>query len=611
MSTKRKIILTISYLFTTLTAISLIHMELGSVFVNIGITVLMAICVIKWGLRGSVISTALYFFIVAVEIRYMGNSPDEIVASPHLIMEIIMIFTFVSMVGYSVDETKRNSKLLSEKLSELEETKGILQIKDIALGSSVSSIAFTDTNGEIIYVNKAFLKLRGYDTTDEVLGKPLFDFYDKNDEDRIGSEIINHEEWHGEVRCKTKYGKSIDILLTTNQITDDNDNFYGIMASAIDDRKRKKLIKDLIEAKEEAESANKAKSVFLANISHEIRTPMNGIIGMIDLLYSTDLAEDQIGWVRIAKSSARTLLQILSDILDVTKIEAGLVEFKKDIFSPYEVIDEAVKPFIIMVEEKGLIFENIINLEKSDKVVGDTLRVSQIIHNILSNAVKFTDKGRVTILSEIVEETEKKIIIKITFIDTGKGIPPDKLDELFENFSQLDTTSNKKYIGTGLGLSITKKLVEQMGGTITMDSVRDKGSRVTVVLPFSKENTERKILVAEDDNANQEYIIELLRRRAYDVTLVENGIDALKEFEEGDYNLILMDIRMPGMDGYYTARKIREKEKATGGHIPIIAVTAYALIGDKEKSLNAGMDGYISKPIDAEELYSTIRNFIG
>jgi len=611
MITKRKIILTISYILTTISAVTLIHIEIGSIFVNVGVAILMAICVMKWGLKGGLISSVLYFVLLGVYIKLTIQGPYEIIYSPGLIIETTMIFIFVSMVGYSVDESKRKSKLLSEKVRELEEAKDLLKVKDIALDSSVSSIAFTNTNGEIIYVNKAFLSLRGYDTTDDMLGRSLIEFYSIDEVERVANETISHDEWHGETKCRTKDGRSVDILLTTNKITDENGNFYGIMSSAIDDTKRKRLIEDLTKAKEEAESANKAKSIFLANISHEIRTPMNGIIGMIDLLYSTDLAEDQIGWVRIAKSSAHTLLQILSDILDVTKIESGMVDFKKEIFSPYRVIDEAVTPFSIMAEEKGLRIENVINLEKSDKVVGDTLRVSQIIHNILSNAVKFTDKGRITILSEIVEDTEKKIIVKMTFIDTGKGIPPEKLGELFENFSQLDTNATRKYIGTGLGLSITKKLVEQMGGTITMDSIKDKGSTVTVILPFSKENTERKILVAEDDNANQEYIMELLRRRAYEVTLVENGIDALKEFEKGDYNLILMDIRMPGMDGYYTTRKIREKEVDTGGHIPIIAVTAYALVGDKEKSINSGMDGYVSKPIDPEELYSTIKHFIG
>ncbi len=614
MSKKHKILLVIGYLLITLSSVYLIHMEFGSIFINIGIAVAMAMCVTKWGVKGGILATLLYFLLIDIQIKFLDSGKDvprTIIFSSELLIEICVIFIFLSMIGYYIDENKRKSKLLSEKIDELEETKSILKIKDLALDTSVNSVAFTNVNGEVIYVNKAFLKLRGYDISEEVVGRSLFEFYDKEDGERVSNEAISNKEWQGETKCRKKDGTLIDVILTTNRIADENGNFYGIMSSAIDDTKRKRLIEDLVKAKEEAESADRAKSVFLANISHEIRTPMNGIIGMIELLYSSDLSEDQVEWLRIAKTSARTLLQTLNDILDVTKIEAGKVDIKREVFSPFKIIQEAVSPFSIISEEKGVAVKNEMHLEKTDEVIGDPVRITQIINNILSNSVKFTDKGEISILSEKIEETQKSIKIKITISDTGEGIPQDKLGELFQNFTQIHTSTNKQYIGTGLGLPITKKLVEYMKGTITIDSVKDKGSTVIVILPFAKKNTGSKILVAEDDHANQEYIMELLKRKGYEAHLVENGADALKEFKNGNYSLILMDIRMPGMDGYYTTKMIRDSEKVIGGHVPIIAVTAYALIGDKEKSLNSGMDGYISKPIDAEELYSTIKHFIG
>jgi len=387
---------------------------------------------------------------------------------------------------------------------------------------------------------------------------------------------------------------------------------------------RKKAEEALHQAKEAAEIANRTKSQFLANMSHELRTPMTGVLGMLDLALIGNLEEEPREFIEAAHASARSLVRILNDILDVTKIEAGKFSIISKPFLIEKCLENACNIFFPVARNKGLDFNCTVADNVPKTLVGDQARLIQVLTNLASNAVKFTEKGKVELRVVAGDSAPGGARREVTFTvsDTGIGIPDDKKDLIFRIFSQVDETHSRSYGGAGLGLAISKEIVERMGGKIGFTSEEGKGSVFSCIIPFGEAETEcdaifgsRKtttavevprpemttkpcLLVAEDDPTIIQVLGTMLRMAKYEVAFAENGQKVVEMWENGNYDLILMDVQMPRMNGFEATGAIREKEKTRGGHIPIVAMTAHALKEDEKRCLDAGMDAYISKPID-------------
>ena len=377
------------------------------------------------------------------------------------------------------------------------------------------------------------------------------------------------------------------------------------------------------------ENVSRAKTEFIANVSHEMRTPLHGVMGIAGLLQKTDLSPKQKEHVDSIIISADSLLEIINDILDLSKIEANMVELQERDFDLNQLVKDILPVFMVKAEEKGLKLYSTIRQEAVQCFRGDPLKINRVISNLLSNAVKFTEKGEVELMVSAAKRGHDKAVVEITVKDSGIGIPPDKLDFIFENFTQVDRSTTRKYGGTGLGLSITKKLVELMQGTITVDSTPGMGSTFKCILSlglaeadnessasgtgespqsYKEELASLRVLAAEDNIIGRKYVKALLKYLKCDVTLASNGLEVLEMLKTGTYDCILMDKNMPELDGIETTRIIRKNEEGTGKHIPIIALTASAIFGDKEKLLSEGMDYYLSKPIMEMELVNMLKS---
>ncbi|MCX6290738.1 MAG: ATP-binding protein [Bacteroidetes bacterium] len=399
---------------------------------------------------------------------------------------------------------------------------------------------------------------------------------------------------------------------------------FSILIIFRDINRRVLVEKQLRFAQQKAEQSAIMKEQFMANMSHEIRTPMNAIIGFANLLSKTKLDEKQTRQLKAIQTSGENLLNIINDILDFSKIEAGMVSIEKIPFSPAALLHSVNTMFAPKAKDKKIQFDFYTPTELPQAVIGDPARLTQILLNLINNAIKFTSEGSISVKTELVSEENDNVTIQFTVKDTGIGIPKEKLDEIFERFTQANTDTSRKYGGSGLGLSITKKLIELQGGTIHVQSAEGVGSSFSFSIQYKKTaasirperiqptqpklKTKLKILVAEDNILNQHLAESLLTQWGFEFDIVENGKIAIEKLKQKEFDLMLMDIQMPEMNGYDAAHHIRKNLQL---NLPIIAMTAHVLPGEKDKCLSYGMTDYISKPIRESELFDLISKYIG
>jgi signal transduction histidine kinase/CheY-like chemotaxis protein len=389
--------------------------------------------------------------------------------------------------------------------------------------------------------------------------------------------------------------------------------------------RQQKMIAELNESERKIKEASSLKEQFLANMSHEIRTPMNAIIGFTNVLKRTNLEPDQRRYVQNIHSAGENLLALINDILDLSKIEAGMIQIEDTNFSLRSLVGSIAAMFDEKIKEKNLYLTTEIKEQVPDILTGDAVRLTQILVNLLSNAIKFTEKGGVKLIVDVRKLEKEKVKLRICIIDSGIGIAQDKQAAIFERFQQAEAETTRRFGGTGLGLSIVKQLVELQGGNLTMKSEPGKGSEFIIDIEYKLPDEEKmlsdalaaaeinttslndiKVLIAEDNPMNQQLIKHLMKNWAINHTVVNNGVEAIEALKNENFTIVLMDIQMPEMDGYTATGVIRNELKL---QIPIIAMTAHAMTGEKEKCIQLGMNDYVSKPLKETILYNIIAQY--
>ncbi len=491
-------------------------------------------------------------------------------------------------------------------------------------------LALTDKSGKITYVNEKFCEISGYSEA-ELIGQDhrLLNSgrMGKNFFRSMWKAISSGTTWHGEICNLSKKGTYYWVDTTIIPFVGSSGKIEKYIAVRRDITAEKVQQLELAAAYDRAEKATSTKSDFLYTMSHEIRTPLNGIIGMTGLLEETQLDAEQRDCVDTICASGKALLTIINDILDFSKIEAGKMEIEGTEFDFSTYLHELLKPFQYSVQKKKISL-SVDCTPYHYAVLGDDGKIGQVVNNLVSNAIKFTEKGSVAV-SAVLKGDRGRTQICITVCDTGTGIPDEAKARMFQAFSQAEKTTSRKFGGTGLGLFISKRLVEMMGGEITFDSEFGKGAAFKVTLslqtggrlerhsesqkfrpsPTPTPSFEGRVLVAEDNSTNQLVISRVLDKWGCKYHLVANGNEVIDSLRYAHYDLILMDCQMPEMDGYTATRIIRQKASAER-NIPIVALTANAVSGDETKCREAGMDGYLSKPVDRQELEVVLKRYL-
>ncbi|MFV5697939.1 response regulator [Flavobacterium sp. ZT3R17] len=428
--------------------------------------------------------------------------------------------------------------------------------------------------------------------------------------------------------CKNGTIKYINEFIKC--LNDEHNEPFKILGTIQDISDQKRIEKELIKAKDIAEQSVRVKEQFLTNMSHEIRTPMNGIIGFARILESTNLDDDQKQSVEAIQRASKNLMTIINDILDFSKIDANKMTFEDVNFSLSKTINAVIELLSPISNEKKIKLLCEIDPQINDFLIGDPTKLSQILINLVGNALKFTEKGYVELIVSQEEESESESFLRFTVVDTGIGIPKDKIDSIFDSFNQASNETTRKFGGTGLGLTITRKLIELQGGTISVTSEVAKGSEFSFVLQYKKVQKEIvepinvkkeplsfdflkgiKILLVEDNELNQLLAIKVFKKWEKEIDIANNGKIAIDKIEQNDYDIILMDIQMPEMDGIELTKYIRTN-MGSKSDIPIIALTAHATLGEEKRSLDNGMNDYLSKPFDfnilLEKLHKNLMN---
>jgi PAS domain S-box-containing protein len=533
------------------------------------------------------------------------------------------------IIGYLLIGTDNTAR----KLVEEEQKKSDQRLRDqqfytrSLIESNIDAIMTTDPSGIITDVNKQMEALTGC-TRDELIGAPFKGYFTDPERAEAAIKRVLSEKsvTDYELTARARDGKQTVVSYNATTFYDRNRTLQGVFAAARDVTERKRVEAELQQAKAAAESASRTKSDFLASMSHEIRTPMNAIMGIADLLAKTSLTSEQDKYVQIFRRAGDNLLNLINDILDLSKVEASQLELERTGFSLSDHLEKVMEMVAPRAHEKGLSMVYEIAPNAPNDLVGDPTRLRQVLLNLLGNAVKFTQSGEVTLRVALDANPSVPTALRFTVSDTGIGIPRAKLGQVFERFTQADSSTTRRFGGSGLGLTISKRLVELMGGRIWAESEVGKGSVFAFAVPFEiwapisrpitvpvgtgPETALRalRILLAEDSPDNCIITMAYLEDTPYQVEIAGTGAIACEKFTAGDYDLVLMDRQMPVMDGLTATRAIRAWEQANGRPpTPIIALTASALKGDREMCLAAGCTAFLTKPIKQEVLLQAIR----
>ncbi len=572
----------------------------------------------------------LLFFTLEAMLAYGGftialASTAALFANAPLSSRIFLMLGVVTVQAVLAISAYRRVIAQRALLGELEESER--RFRALAMGAPVG-IFRCDANGSCTFANQEWLRLAGQ-TAEEALGMGWVRAVHADDRERLNKRwrqaALLGTEFEAEFRFLHSDGAVRWVYSRAAVVASDPNVTRERVGMTIDITARRQAEESLKRAKELAEAATRAKSDFLAKMSHEIRTPMNGVLGMLELALETSLLPDQKDYVDTARASAANLLGIINDILDVSRIEARKLEIDAIPFSLRQLLDSALKPLIPLARGKGLSFEVDVGLHVVDGVVGDALRLQQVLVNLVGNAIKFTKSGgiRVTVSQSYADDERVKVVFGVR--DTGIGIPAHRLPSIFEPFTQVERVGTMS--GTGLGLTISAQLVALMGGEIRVKSTVGTGSVFHVELGFPRANLDAeslasstvkstgryqsapsrlRVLVAEDNAVNARVVRHFLEKVGSQVTVAEDGSIALEQALSGDYHLILLDVQMPHLTGIEVCQRVREHERVHGGHRPIVMLTAQAMKGDREACLAAGADDYVTKPVTRRTLFSAI-----
>jgi PAS domain S-box-containing protein len=588
----------------------------------------------KWNDRGQVQLAGLAAGRHRVEfeaIDYLGTRSAGVkavevsIAAPPYTEPAFLIPTALSVVvamvaiGMFVQRTFTHNRQLAEKE---ESFRALIEYSSVG-------ITLRDRNQRVFYVSPAVRIILGYEP-EELLGDFRGDLVHPDDlpavQARMGTLMENPgQTQRARIRLKHKNGEYRWVESITRNLFEDP-SVRAIVTNLRDVTDSTNAEIAAAEAREKAERANQAKSEFLAMISHEIRTPMNGITGMCQLLLESRLNREQQDYANTIAQSAQSLLALINDVLDISRIEAGKLSIERAPLDLAALLEEVAQLMRVRAGEKGIRLEVTYPGDAPRAFYGDELRIRQILYNLTGNAVKFTHEGKIVLMARIEYQSGSRYAVKVAVKDTGIGIAPEKLQSVFKKFTQADISTTRRYGGSGLGLSISRSLAELMGGSIEAESMPGEGSTFTLTMNMDaapETSLQRRespadalqplpepleVLLVEDNKINQKLALRLLERLGCTVWLAENGVEALEALDRRPVDLILMDCQMPEMDGFEATRKIREREREHR-HVPIIAITANAMESDFEKCLASGMDSYLTKPIDFAKLREALETW--
>ena len=520
-------------------------------------------------------------------------------------------------IAYSIEITEQKRAEENIHLSEK-------KYRDL-FNYSQAWICTHDLTGTLLSVNPAACLALDY-TAGEMIGKKLSDFLPEEDKSLFDANylqaFLKEGKSEGVFRLLSKPGQVIYLLYQNYKMDVPGVEPY-VIGFAQDISARIQAERELKKAKKITEDGARAKEVFLANMSHEIRTPMNGVLGIAGLLAKTNLDEQQRNYLRLIQESANNLLLLVNDVLDLEKIILGKLQFEHMVFSLTDRIDLCLQSFLYKAEEKGIGLVHDNQLGGDIVVLGDPYRLSQVMNNLISNAIKFTEEGAVTVETRLLEKNDTEARIAFVIKDTGIGISESQLGLIFEPFMQAHVAISRTHGGTGLGLSICRELISMMGGELKVQSEAGRGSSFSFELPFAISSSKlnqsvlahdlnyqslgsRYVLVAEDVELNQYLVKHIMESWGFIVDVVNNGREAVEMVQKNSYDVVLMDIQMPEMDGMEATRNIRQLKDAIKASVPVIALTANALKGDSEKYIAAGMNDFLPKPFNEQKLFLII-----
>ncbi|TGN10415.1 ATP-binding protein [Leptospira ilyithenensis] len=538
---------------------------------------------------------------------------------------LVGFLTISALIVWMILLIIRNAKVESEKN---EINSRFLEIDDLYQNSPVGFHSL-DSEGNFLKMNDTALRWLGY-TREEVIGKKsVFDFLAKGSEEIFKKEFLAFKErgYVDEVKIQflKRNGEIMDIILSATAIKDASGKMLLSRSTFIDNTKSSEYERELVKAKKKAEEANLAKSEFLSSMSHELRTPLNAVIGLTILLLEENPKAEQIENLNNLKFSSETLLSLINDILDFSKIEERRISLESIVFRIDSLLGSVFKSFDQKAKEKLLKLVTHVDANFPSTVKADPTRLLQILNNLLSNAIKFTREGEISVNAKLVSQTDTSYMIQLQIQDTGIGIPEEKLQLIFDKFMQVSGDTTRRFGGSGLGLAISKGLLDLMGGTIEVKSIFGVGTTFTVTLPVERTletidtdvNLEHidyttlrgsRILIADDILINREIVARFLTKWGVEIGHAVDGIDVLDQLKSNHYDVILMDLHMPDMDGYQATQVIRKGDIVPDKKdIPIIALTASAQLETQEKIKEVGMNDYIAKPFLPKELYTKLK----